>query len=246
MIQERRVTSLALIQMLALVALAGLAAHAAVRLRSGSPAGHRMLVFRGQQSGRSGGDNVTPPEAAWFLRVRAEQARHQRYGRTATAVAIHLGGPKGALARRAARRRAQDLLLARRIEGALRSTDLVRAGNDGIVRVLLTETDENGGGACIRRLAEHVPAWGAEVGIASRLTAGWATTQTGRDLWAANRLAVARLRGIQAGWLRSGAVHRDGDGRFSRVATADQAPGVELGGDVTPPVREPDLPGSRS
>jgi hypothetical protein len=223
----------ALIQMLVLVALAGLAAHATVRWRSGMPPGHHgFLVARNQPSGRVGADNVTSTEAAWFVRLRVEQRRHQRHGRTATIVAMHLGGPTGALGRRAARRRAQDVWRARRIETALRSTDIVRAGSDGIVRILLTETDEEGGDACVRRLAERLPGWAAEVGAAGHLSAAWAATRTGRDLWAANRLAIARLRGVQAGWLRSGSVHLDGDGPFSRfVATGQAATGAAPAGE---------------
>ena len=230
-----------MIQILVLVALAGLAAHATVRWRSGMAGGRQGLLGAwNQPSGRIGGDNVTSTEAAWFLRLRVEQRRHQRYGRTATIVAMHLGGPTGALGRRAARRRAQDIWRARRIEAALRSTDIVRAGSDGIVRILLTETDEEGGDACVRRLADRLPGWAAEVGAAAHLSAAWAATRTGRDLWAANRLAIARLRGVQAGWLRSGSVHLDGDGPFSRLASTDQAaigaaPAEVFGGFVLAP-----------
>jgi hypothetical protein len=238
-----------LIQILALVALAGIAAHVAVWRRTGSSPGQAFLVSR-SQPGRAGGDNVTATEAAWFFRLRVEQRRHQRYGRTATVVAMHLGGPTGALGRRAARRRTQDVWRARRIESAVRSTDIVRAGSDGIIRVMLAETDEAGGVACVHRLAERLPGWGAEVGAASHLTAAWAATRTGRDLWAANRLAIARLRGVQAGWLRSGAVHLDGDGPFSRLAAADHRPEVAAetapAGDLTRATPEPDLRGSRS
>jgi hypothetical protein len=246
MFRERCVDHLGLIQILALVALAGLGAHAAVLRRTGSPPGQGLLVSRGQPGARAGADTITSTEAAWFLRLRVEQRRHQRYGRTATIVAMHLGGPTGALGRRAARRRTQDVWRARRIEGVLRSTDVVRAGSDGIIRVLLTETDEAGGDACVHRLAERLPGWGAEVGATSHLTAAWAATRTGRDLWAANRLAIARLRGVQAGWLRSGAVHLDGDGPFSRLAAADHRPEMAPAGDVSPMTPEPDLRGSRS
>jgi hypothetical protein len=239
------VDHLGLIQILALVAFAGLAAHAAVLRRPGSSTGQGLLVSR-SQPGRAGGDNVTATEAAWFFRLRVEQRRHQRYGRTATVVAMHLGGPTGALGRRAARRRTQDVWRARRIEGAVRSTDIVRAGSDGIIRVLLTETDEAGGDACVQRLAQRLPGWGAEVGATSCLTAAWAATRTGRDLWAANRLAIARLRGVQAGWLRSGAVHLDGDGPFSRLAAADHSPEMAPAGDLSRSTPERDLRGSRN
>ena len=228
-------------QVLVLVALTGLAAHAVVRWRGGMAVGRQGLMSAwNQTAGRGGGNSVTSTEAAWFIRLGVEQRRHQRYGRTATIVAMHLGGATGALGRRAARRRAQDVWRAGRIEAALRSTDIVRAGSDGIVRILLTETDEDGGDACVRRLADRLPGWGEEVGAASQLAAAWAATRTGRDLWAANRLAIARLRGVQAGWLRSGSVHVDGDGPFSRLIATGQAatgaaPAVGSGG-VAPAV----------
>ena len=237
---------LGLIQILALVALAGLAAHAAVLRRTTPSPVQGLLIGRSQPGGRAGGDTITSTEAAWFVRLRVEQRRHQRHGRTATIVAMHLGGPTGALARRAARRRSQDVWRARRIEGALRSTDIVRAGSDGIVRILLTETDESGGDACVHRLAKHLPSWGAEVGATTSITAAWAATRTGRDLCAANRLAIARLRGAQAGWLRSGAVHLDGDGPFSRLTAAAHIREPGPVGRVTPTTPEPDLRGSRN
>jgi hypothetical protein len=243
--RERRVDLFALIQIFALVALAGLAAHAAVLRRTGSSPRPGLLVIGNQHGGRASGDTVTSTEAAWFVRLRIEQRRHQRYGRTATIVAMHLGGPTGALGRRAARRRTQDVWRARRIESALRSTDIVRAGSDGIVRILLAETDEAGGDACVHRLAERLPGWGAEVGATTGLTAAWAATRIGRDLCAANRLAIARLRGAQAGWLRSGAVHL-GVGEISRVAAAAHAPEIAPTGDVTRTTREPGLHGSHS
>ena len=240
---------LALIQILALVALVGLAAQAARRPRPWATrpddrptAGDRSASARASGGSRAswpldglGGAAILVAEAAWCDRLRAEQARLQRYGGAATVVAMHLGGPNGALARRTVRRRARVAVLARRMEAAVRATDVVRVGNDGTVRILLTETDEEGGRACAGRLAQIPPAWGVDVGGAPRLTAAWAETRSGRDLWAANRLAVARLRGASAGWLRSGAVHLDParvaviwpPGRESEVAVSPMIPGPD-------------------
>ena len=55
---ERCVDHLTVIQILALVALAGIAAHVAVLRRPGSSPGKAFLVSR-SQPGRPGGDNVT-------------------------------------------------------------------------------------------------------------------------------------------------------------------------------------------
>ena len=84
---------------------------------------------------------------------------------------------------------------------------------------MLIELTESGASRFVDRIsAELADAPGVD---GKDIVAAWAAMAPGRDLRAADRLAVARLRGATSGWLRSLAVHR----------TADLTPdGADLGG----------------
>ena len=211
------------IEVLGVVAFLALIAHLTLGPSRGLSSGLGRLRPFGPAWSRSAGSRPADPlhpagpnpaalsEAAWLRRLAAEQARCERHGRAATVVAMHLGGPSGALARRSAPRVRQHLRLAERLASESRATDVVRAGSDGIIQVLLAETDEDGARAFARRVADHLPIWGAELGAETSLTAAWADTRVGRDLRSAHRLALARLRGASAGWLRSSAARTTPD-----------------------------------
>ncbi len=206
------------IEVLGVVAFLALTAHLTLAPRGGIAAGSgrpwpsRLAGFRPARSrpqdpaDPAGSNVVAMTEGVWLRRLAAEQARCERHGRVATVVAMHLGGPTGALSRRSAWRIREQVRLAERLAAAARATDVVRAGSDGIVQVLLAETDEVGARAFARRVADLLPTWGSELGAETSLTAAWADARDGRDLRSAHRLALARLRGASAGWLRSSAV----------------------------------------
>jgi hypothetical protein len=221
------------IEVLGIVAFLALTAHLTLGPRRGSPSGlGRLGPARGVWSrlarsrpadvpGAVRQDRTASSDAVWLRRLAAEQARCERHGRMATVVAMHLGGPTGALGRRSAWRVRQHARLAERLVGASRATDVVRAGSDGIIQVLLAETDEDGARAFARRVADLLPTWGAELQAETSLTAAWADARVGRDLRSAHRLALARLRGASAGWLRSSAARTAPD----RPATPRRALG---------------------
>jgi hypothetical protein len=233
------VDRLVLIQVLGIVALLALAGNLTFSLRRRPATGSGSPPFDGFGWSARGGHDVdgfaqegqTLSESSWTRRLAVEQARLDRHGRSASIVAMHLGGPTGAIGRRSATRLGPHVRLTERISTSLRATDVVRAGSDGIIRVLLSETDEAGARAYAQRLAQSLPAWGDEVGADASLTAAWAATAAGRDLRSAHRLAHARLRGAADGWLRSASAQTAPDraraeprqpGRPNRLPVSDQ------------------------
>jgi hypothetical protein len=163
---------------------------------------------------------------AWSQRLVAEQARSTRHGGRSTVVALRIGTPSGPLRRRALPDVTRSVEMARFVAGQSRASDVVRATSDGLIRILLVETTEDGARAYIDRLSGGLATDRDTDG--PEIVAAWASMAPSRDLSAANRLAVARLRGATSGWLRSLAVHRTDPG-------AEAPPVGELDGRVARP-----------
>ena len=149
------------------------------------------------------------PMIAWSRRLAGEQARRARHGSPASVVALRFGHARGPLARRSEDelRRASagaDFLIER-----TRASDVVHLTGDGVIRVLLVDATDEGAQRFVDRVSVLLradPSCGGRGVVAT-----WASIAPTRDLFAADRLAVARLRGAAGGWLRSLAVHRAGD-----------------------------------
>jgi hypothetical protein len=150
----------------------------------------------------------------WNRRLAAEQARSVRHGTPATIVAIRADsttGPRAApeSATKEARRRPAEM-----VGRWLRTSDAVYVTGDGTVRILLVEATEVDARRFVARISSELGA--ADAGTPG-MVAAWAAIAPGRDLRAAERLAVARLRGATSGWLRSLAVHRTTGGPVEPV-----------------------------
>jgi hypothetical protein len=121
-------------------------------------------------------------------------------------VALRLGKDRGPLGRRVAPELRRTVGVAEAIAARSRASDIVRVTDDGIIRILLVETPENGAHVFVDRISEALAAEPSADG--QDVVAAWASIAPSRDLAAADRLAVARLRGATSGWLRSLAVRR--------------------------------------
>ncbi len=154
----------------------------------------------------SDGEGRREPFVAWRRRLTAEGARSARHGSPATVVALRVGPSRGPLGRRLVQNRRRTAGVTEGVARRSRASDVIRVTDDGTVRILLVETTEEAAHVYVDRVSEAIRTEGwVERGD---LVAAWAAIAPGRDLAAADRLAVARLRGATNGWLRSLAVHR--------------------------------------
>ena len=209
-----------------------------VRWRSGR--GVRRWAKAGPVADRLGSDRPDPAEAtdhagqdarreliaAWVRRLVSEQARCIRHNAPATVAAVRVGMPLGALRRRSPVEIHRNVEIATALAASSRASDVVRVTDDGIIRILLVETSEDGARAYVDRISSTLAA-NVDVG-GQDVVAAWASIRPTRDLQTADRLAVARLRGASGGWLRSLAV---------RHAAEAEREGVDLHGSEKP--REP-------
>ncbi len=169
-------------------------------------------------------DGRREPFTAWRRRLVSEQARSVRHGAPATVIALRLGGTRGPLGRRVQEERRRTANLADGVARRSRASDVIRVTQDGIIRILLVETTEQAAYAYMDRISEALRTEGwTERGD---VIAAWASMAPSRDLAAADRLALARLRGATSGWLRSLAVHRTDSGAPSAEGIEQEA-GVE-------------------
>lgn len=146
------------------------------------------------------------PLGTWTRRLVSEQARSARNGAPATVVALRLGEDRGPLGRRVESELRRTVGIADSIAARCRASDVVRVTDDGIIRILLVETPEDGAQSFVDRIS---PGLAGEPGAGGReVVAAWASIAASRHLPAADRLAIARLRGATGGWLRSLAVRR--------------------------------------
>ena len=163
---------------------------------------------------------------AWSRRLAGEQARSARHGSPASVVALRFGHARGPLSRRSEDelRRATagaDLLVER-----TRASDVVHVTGDGVIRVLLVDATDDGAHRFVDRVSDLLRADPSSGG--REVVATWASIAPSRDLFAADRLAAARLRGAAGGWLRSLAVHRAGDDAMVPTEAAREHDGRPL------------------
>jgi hypothetical protein len=145
------------------------------------------------------------PIGSWTRRLAAEQARAARHGGSATVVVMDHGTTHGALGRRVTPELSRIVGVADVVARQTRASDYVRVTDDGIIRILLVETNEAGAQVFVDRISARLA---ADADTSQDLVTAWASVPSGRDLSAADRLAVARLRGATSGWLRSRSVRR--------------------------------------
>jgi hypothetical protein len=189
---------------------------------SNGRAGSDALDTNGQDARRE-------PVAVWIRRLVSEQARCVRHNAPATVAALRVGTPVGALRRRSTEEIRRNLEIATDLAARSRASDVIRVTDDGIIRILLIETPEDGARSYVDRISSALAANGDVAG--KDVVAAWASIRPTRDLQTADRLAVARLRGASGGWLRSLAVRHgtDGEGEGSHLISADR-PAESSGG----------------
>jgi hypothetical protein len=192
-----------------------------VRWRSGrgrrSPSSE-SAVPTGTEAGAGGSDQAEAGRgeltrestATWLRRLANEQARWIRHGTPASVVVLCASRAPGALGRRSTIEIGRSIAIANDIADRSRASDTVRVTDDGMIRILLVETGEEGTRSYVDRMSTVFAASPA-IGDQNVVSA-WASVHATRDLATADRLAVARLRGASGGWLRSLAVRRGSDG----------------------------------
>jgi hypothetical protein len=185
-------------------------------LRQGSIAKGGFETHSGPDHGLESirAEAVRESMATWVRRLATEQARWVRHKTPASVVVVRVGDPQGALGRRASTEMSRNIEIARHLAGRSRASDTVRVTDDGMIRVLLTATTEDGAHSYADRISKALPS-GHPIGEGS-VVAAWASVRPTRDLPTADRLAVARLRGASGGWLRSLAVRRGNDTATAR------------------------------
>jgi hypothetical protein len=144
----------------------------------------------------------------WTQRLTAEQARCARHGSSATVVALRVDERRGAAGQGHDRSVQDPAATATALTRRTRASDTICVRRDGSIRVLLVETTEIGARRFVDRISAELS---TESQVSGNIVAAWAAVAPGRNLRAAERLAVARLRGAASGWLRSLAVHRTGE-----------------------------------
>ncbi len=162
----------------------------------------------GLRAGREAAAHSPMGSDDWSQRLAAEQARCARHGSTATVVAIRVDEPRGADGRDGGAGVEAATGTVAAMTRRARASDSICVASDGTIRVLLVETSE----VDARRFVDRISAeLSIEPNARGNIVAAWAAIAPGRNLRAAERLAVARLRGAASGWLRSLAVHRVGE-----------------------------------
>ena len=163
--------------------------------------------------------------AAWVRRLVSEQARCIRHNAPATVAALRVGTPLGALRRRSPVEIHRNVEIATALAASSRASDVVRVTDDGIIRILLVETSEDGARAYVDRISTTLATNGDVRG--QDVVAAWASIRPTRDLQTADRLAVARLRGASGGWLRSLAVRHAPEAESEDVDLIGSEPSLE-------------------
>lgn len=198
----------------------------------GWKAGRRAIGTPGADNDRGREPSVIPLEdegrtrtgmiGDWQRRISAEQARHVRRGAPATVVAMRLGPSRGPLARRSGPEVSRTAAAAERVANTSRASDVVCVTDGGTIRILLVDTIEDGARPYVDRMSRNLR--DERDDQSSSVLAGWASIASSRDLAAADRLAVARLRGAAAGRLRSLAIHRTTDSGDAALVIDDEQP----------------------
>lgn len=135
-----------------------------------------------------------PSTAVWALILSVEAARCQRYGRTATVVAIDIeDATKLSIVwgREVLGRAGQAVASA--LVANLRSSDYLTRADDGTFLALLPETDEVAAINFVERIRPSCDQALCSLRVPGRCLFGWADARAGRNLVAAAVVARERL-----------------------------------------------------